>query len=98
MAVTVRGTDILFNDGTTQSTAAGAVTTANVTAAYAGAAANAVGTYRVSSTGGTAGATQSGASLGFGTGTWRNMGGGTITATSGYQVSTGTAYTWLRIS
>lgn len=48
MPVTVRGTDILFNDSTTQSTAATAgslVTTANVLSATAGATAGAVGTY-----------------------------------------------------
>lgn len=45
MAVTVRGTDILFNDGTTQSTAAGAPTTTQVLSATAGASAGAVGTY-----------------------------------------------------
>ena len=48
MPVTVRGTDILFNDGTTQGTAAtagGLVTTANVLNATAGASLGAVGTY-----------------------------------------------------
>lgn len=45
MPVTVRNTDILFNDGTTQNTAAGAVTTTAVLNATAGASAGAVGTY-----------------------------------------------------
>lgn len=45
MAVTVRGTDILFNDGTTQSTAAGAVTTTAVLNATASASLGAVGSY-----------------------------------------------------
>lgn len=45
MAVTVGGTSITFNDGTTQTTAAGAVTTTSVLNATAGASAAAVGTY-----------------------------------------------------
>lgn len=45
MPVTVRNTDILFNDGSTQNTAAGAVTTTAVLNATAGGAAGAVGTY-----------------------------------------------------
>ena len=45
MPVTVRNADILFNDGTTQSTAAGAVTTTSVLNATAGASVGAVGTY-----------------------------------------------------
>lgn len=45
MAVTVGGTSITFNDGTVQSTAAGAVTTAAVLNATAGATLGAVGTY-----------------------------------------------------
>lgn len=45
MPVTVRGTDILFNDNSTQSTAASAPTTATVLAATAGASVGAVGTY-----------------------------------------------------
>jgi hypothetical protein len=56
MPTTVRNTDILFNDGTTQGTAAtagGLVTTANVLNATAGASVGAVGTYAflVSTTG-----------------------------------------------
>jgi hypothetical protein len=47
MPVTVRNTDILFNDGTTQATAAGALTTTAVLDAYAGAAYGGVGTYTV---------------------------------------------------
>ena len=48
MPTTLRNTDILFNDGTTQGTAATAgslVTTANVLSATAGASVGAVGTY-----------------------------------------------------
>ena len=45
MAVTVGGTSITFNDGTTQSTAAGAVTTTAVLNATAGASLGAVGSY-----------------------------------------------------
>jgi hypothetical protein len=47
MAITVSGTTITFNDGTTQSTAAssGAPTTAQVLNATAGASVGAVGTY-----------------------------------------------------
>ena len=45
MPVTVRGTDILFNDGSTQNTAAGSVTTTAVLNATAGASVGAVGTY-----------------------------------------------------
>ena len=73
MAVTVRGTDILFNDGTTQSTAAGAVTTTAVLNATAGAASKAVGTYGWHQVQYTLGSTVSGSSLGFGSGTWRCM-------------------------
>ena len=47
MAVTVGGTSITFNDGTTQSTAAGAVTTTSVLNAVAGQAIGAVGTVAV---------------------------------------------------
>jgi hypothetical protein len=48
MPTTLRNTDILFNDGTTQTTAAtagGLVTTTNVLNATAGASLGAVGTY-----------------------------------------------------
>jgi hypothetical protein len=45
MTITVGGTAITFNDGTTQSTAAGAVTTTAVLNATAGASVGAVGTY-----------------------------------------------------
>lgn len=49
MPVTVRGTDILFNDGTIQNTAASAsqVTTTSVLNATAGASYGAVGTYTI---------------------------------------------------
>lgn len=45
MPVTVAGTTITFNDGTVQSTAAGAVTTTSVLNATAGATYGGVGTY-----------------------------------------------------
>lgn len=45
MAVTVGGTSITFNDGTVQSTAAGAVTTTAVLNATAAASVGAVGSY-----------------------------------------------------
>lgn len=45
MPITVGGTTITFNDGTTQSTAGGAPTTAQVLTATAGATVGAVGTY-----------------------------------------------------
>lgn len=45
MTITVGGTAITFNDGTTQSTAGGTVNTTNVLAATAGASVGAVGTY-----------------------------------------------------
>lgn len=45
MTITVGGTSITFNDGTTQSTAAGAPTTAQVLSATAGASVGAVGSY-----------------------------------------------------
>lgn len=45
MTITVGGTSITFNDGTVQTTAAGAPTTAQVLTATAGASVGAVGTY-----------------------------------------------------
>jgi hypothetical protein len=66
MPVTVRGTDILFNDGTTQSTAGGAVNTTSVLSATSGASTGAVGTYAFMTAGlGTRlpGATLAGSSL-----------------------------------
>lgn len=45
MAVTVSGTSITFNDGTTQTTAAGVPTTTQVLNATAGASVGAVGSY-----------------------------------------------------
>lgn len=45
MTITVAGTSITFNDGTTQTTAAGIPTTAQVLSATAGASVGAVGTY-----------------------------------------------------
>lgn len=47
MAITVGGTSITFNDGTTQTTAGGAPTTAQVLSATTGATAGAVGTYAI---------------------------------------------------
>lgn len=59
MAVTVGGTSITFNDGTTQTTAAGgAPTTAQVLNATAGASVGAVGTYAILRTETTTGALQ----------------------------------------
>ncbi len=67
MAVTVGGTSITFNDGTTQSTAAGAVTTTAVLNATAAASVGAVGTYALlGETTGTsteAGSTRAGSAL-----------------------------------
>ena len=67
MAVTVSGTSITFNDGTTQTTAAGAPTTAQVLNATAGASVGAVGTYaflgETSATTTAPGATRAGSSL-----------------------------------
>lgn len=94
MAVTVGGTSITFNDGTTQSTAAGAVTTTQVLNATASAAYGAVGTYTYAYSSPPAlnpGATIAGSGLRFLdssgvaynpglSGTWRNMGG----SNSGY--------------
>jgi RsiW-degrading membrane proteinase PrsW (M82 family) len=86
MPVTVRNTDILFNDGTTQTTAAGAVTTAAVLNATAGASAGAVGTYylrRSSGSSWSSGTTIAGSSMATGlSGTWRAMGGSVETAPS----------------
>lgn len=72
MAVTVGGTSITFNDGTTQTTAAGgAPTTAQVLSATAGATAGAVGTYafllvsNAASFSVSAGSTYAGSSLRF---------------------------------
>jgi hypothetical protein len=45
MTITVGGTAITFNDGTTQTTAGGAVNTSTVLSATAGASVGAVGTY-----------------------------------------------------
>jgi hypothetical protein len=68
MPVTVRGTDILFNDGTTQSTAAVVNTTA-VLNATAGASVGAVGTYALlgesSQTTTQAGGTRPGSALAY---------------------------------
>jgi hypothetical protein len=69
MPVTVRGTDILFNDNTTQSTAAGAPTTAQVLSATAGASVGAVGTYALMKSANTTavgpGGTKAGSNLRF---------------------------------
>jgi hypothetical protein len=80
MPTTLRNTDILFNDGTTQATAAtagGLVTTANVLNATAGATGNAVGSYAVCldfSGSFSINSTRAGSSVGGGlSGTWRAM-------------------------
>ncbi len=96
MPITVGGTVITFNDGTTQSTAGGAPTTAQVLSATAGAAVGDVGTYATCvkiNTGGLAvGATVAGSSLRFAQGagftlncgSWQstNPGGGTPYSTA----------------
>ena len=91
MAVTVRGTDILFNDGTTQSTAAGAITTTSVLNATAGASVGAVGSYAylVSAvTGATApGGTKAGSSLRYAS---SRIVGAASGATSGSPIPAGT--------
>lgn len=90
MPVTVRGGDILFNDGTTQSTASNLpANTTNVLNATAGASVGAVGTYALlfCATGGVVnpGTTQAASNLYFAhanggyaatrpSGTWRCMG------------------------
>lgn len=78
MPVTLRNTDILFNDGTTQTTAAYGVTTYSVLNATAGASAGDVGTYAVrrsaTSSGWSSGSTVSGSTVGGLSGTWRAMG------------------------
>jgi hypothetical protein len=96
MPVTVRGTDILFNDGTTQNTAGSTVNTTNVLNATAGASAGAVGTYGVTSRGG--GTLESGANLGFTAGTWRRMQSSDIYVVASYTAGFGTIHTYLRIS
>ena len=72
MPVTLRNTDILFNDGSTQSTA---FNTTGVLNATAGASAGAVGTYgnAFRSSPLSVGTTYAAASLGFSAGTWRCM-------------------------
>ncbi len=98
MAVTVRGTDILFNDGTTQSTAAGAVNTTSVLNATAGASLGAVGSYAemlyvgASPQNITAGVTTAGSNLRY-SNSIRQSSGPTPSGTwrcmgTGYQVST----------
>jgi hypothetical protein len=71
MPVTVRNTDILFNDGTTQSTAGGALTTVAVLNAYAASGLADVGTYAIGgfNTGGAAaGLTVAGSSISYASG------------------------------
>ena len=64
MAITVSGTTITFNDGTTQTTAGGSVSTATVLAATAGATVGDVGTYAMlSRTSGSVGSTAPGVTL-----------------------------------
>ena len=89
MPVTVRGGDILFNDGTTQSTAAGAVNTTTVLNATAGASVGGVGTYglflqNAGSTMSTIGGTVAGSNLVYCAGPNNNYdGAGTSTRPSG---------------
>ena len=84
MAVTVRGTDILFNDGTTQTTAAGAVSTTAVLNATAGATAGAVGSYMFATP------ATSGTSISFGT----TYAGSSLRPTGGlYGTASGPAFT-----
>jgi hypothetical protein len=107
MPVTVRNADILFNDGSTQSTAAGAPTTTQVLNATAAASAGAVGTYALLFRNNNAltsfGDTLAGSGLtpsdggggqrsGSVTGTWRCMG------RSGSNYTGGSVTVWLRIS
>lgn len=76
MTITVGGTAITFNDGTTQSTAGGTVNTTNVLNATAGASAGAVGSYMMaapSTNPTTFGATKAGSGL-YPTGAFNNIG------------------------
>lgn len=98
MAVTVGGTSITFNDGTTQTTAAGgAPTTAQVLSAYGGASFGAVGTYAVLSVTSTSAyvnsnGTASGSILRYDTNTGYGIAGGTGTSYStSYTAFGGTA-------
>lgn len=102
MPITVGGTVITFNDGTTQSTAGGAPTTAQVLTATAGATAGAVGAYSLMIRGtgeGTiaTGATFAGSSLRYsGSGTWARDSKGMIfsnAAGGGANISVGSAST-----
>ena len=106
MPVTVRNTDILFNDGTTQSTAAGAVTTTAVLNATAGASVGAVGTYAnaapTASITQNPGDTRAGSGLNynmpFGSGPGSNIGVGTWRLMGGASGSHQGISVWLRIS
>ena len=90
MPVTVRGGDILFNDGSTQSTAAGAVTTSAVLNATAGASGNAIGSYALTVDFGgsfSINSTRAGSSVAGGlSGTWRAMQNAVISGGVGYGV------------
>jgi hypothetical protein len=81
MAVQIRGGDIVFNNGTTQNSAA-VVSTATVLAATAGGAFNAVGTYRIVGGNYAAGSNFAGSTLGFGGGTWKSMGAFVVSSAS----------------
>lgn len=78
MATTLNSSGVTFPDGTTQTSAGGAVNTTTVLAAIAGASAGAVGTYafcgNTSATAKTIGATIAGSSLYYAgvTGQWYN--------------------------
>lgn len=98
MPTTLRNTDILFNDGTTQTTAGQPTNTTLVTAAYAAVASNGVGAYRPSEGNYSFNVTTAGTNLGFGAGTWRSM--GSIATTAGDIYGNGARFMtlWLRIS
>jgi hypothetical protein len=109
MAVQIRGGDIVFNNGTTQNSAA-VVSTATVLAATAAASTGGVGTYAfmrsLNATSVSPGGTKAGSALtyagapggttGIGTGTWRCMG----YDLSNSDIYGGSLYStlWLRIS
>jgi hypothetical protein len=83
MPVTVRGTDILFNDATTQNTAGQPTSTALVLAAYAGTTAGVVGAVAQRAqtfTTWTANSTVAGSVFGL-SGTWRALQASVLTGT-----------------
>ena len=98
MPTTLRNTDILFNDGSTQSTAGQPTSTALVLSATASASAGAVGTYGWTEITTTPGTTYPASSLGISAGTWRSMTFRSGTIFSGYSGITTTGSLMLRIS